>query len=130
MFKVFSGCAALALGAALFVSAGSEPVSAQTAPAASGAVLFGQRCQACHSVVAGARPTVGPNLRGVAGRAAASTTFAYSPALKASKIRWTDAELNSFLAAPLRKVPGTRMVIAVPDPAQRAAIIAYLKTNR
>ena len=33
---------------------------------------------------------------------------------------------DSFLAAPARKVPGTRMVIAVTDPAQRAAIVTYL----
>jgi cytochrome c len=81
-------------------------------------------------VQAGGRNGIGPNLHGVVGRAAASVPgFNYSPALKASKLRWDEATLDAYLAAPSKKVPGSRMPIATPDPAKRAAIIAYLKAE-
>ena len=77
-------------------------------------------------VVPGGRAVLGPSLSGVAGRKAAATTFNYSPALKASNVTWTRANLDRFLSAPARMIPGTRMVIAVSDAAQRAAILNYL----
>lgn len=95
-------------------------------PATDGQVIFRQRCQACHSDVAGVPAKVGPNLSGVVGRKAASTQFNYSPALKGSGLSWSQANLDKFLAAPAKVIPGTRMVIALPDPAQRNAVIAYL----
>lgn len=36
--------------------------------------------------------------------------------------------LNTFLTAPAKLVPGTRMFISIADPQQRADVIAYLKT--
>jgi cytochrome c len=104
------------------------------APAAAagpdGAALFRQRCGSCHTVVAGAKSPLGPNLSGVAGRKAASTQFNYSPALKASNLTWNKGNLDRFLSGPARMVPGTRMVITVSDPAQRAAIVNYLQTAK
>lgn len=94
--------------------------------APNGQQLYKQRCLACHSIAPGAASSIGPNLAGIAGRKAATTGFAYSPALKASGLVWTKANLDDYLAAPTRKVPGTRMVIAVSDPTQRAAIVQYL----
>ena len=38
--------------------------------------------------------------------------------MKASKLRWDEQTLNEYLAAPQKKVPGTRMPIATPDPRQ------------
>jgi cytochrome c len=100
------------------------------APAASagpdGAALFRQRCQSCHSVTASPSTPLAPNLAGVVGRKAASTGFNYSPALKASKLTWTRANLDRFLSGPMRMVPGTRMVISVTDAQQRAAVVDYL----
>ncbi len=108
-----------------------SPAPAQSAAAApNGEQLFKQRCQACHQVAAGRPATAGPNLAGVVGRKAASTTFNYSPALKGSKLVWTGANLDRYLTAPTRMVPGTRMVINVANPAQRAAIIQYLSHAR
>lgn len=106
----------------------AEPVTAR--PAA-GEQLFRQRCQACHSLATtGAPGTLGPNLRGVVGRKAAATGFAYSPALRKSQAIWTKEALDRFLTAPGRVIPGTRMVISVPNATDRAQVIAYLEGQR
>ena len=106
-----------------FAMASAMPAQAQ---APDGATIFRMRCGSCHTVVPAARAVLGPNLSGVTGRKAASTTFNYSPALKASGLTWTRANLDRYLTAPTRMVPGTRMVIAVSDAAQRAALLNYL----
>ncbi len=94
---------------------------------AKGAILFKQRCAVCHVAAPGAASTVGPNLFGVVGRKAASAPgFNYSDALKASGLTWSAAEIDSFITAPNKKVPGTRMFISVPSPADRADITAFL----
>jgi cytochrome c len=52
----------------------------------------------------------------------------YSPALKGSGITWNAKLLDEFLANPMGKVPGTMMVISLPDAKERADVIAYLAT--
>ncbi|MEJ5976901.1 c-type cytochrome [Novosphingobium sp. PS1R-30] len=94
-----------------------------------GEAVFRQRCQSCHGTPQRPSP-LGPNLTGVVGRKAAATPFAYSPALKASGLTWNRATLDRFLTAPGRAVPGTRMVISLTDPAQRAAVLDYLASRR
>ncbi|WP_269792533.1 c-type cytochrome [Stenotrophomonas sp. Iso1] len=106
------------------------PAVASTTAAAtiSGEQAFAM-CSACHSRQAGAPQRMGPSLQGLVGRKAGSSTgFAYSPALQASGIVWDAKTLDTYLTAPTRMVPGTRMVIAVPDPARRQALIEYLST--
>ncbi|MBD8469625.1 MULTISPECIES: c-type cytochrome [unclassified Sphingomonas] len=123
--KFFIGLGAAGIGAAALIAV-CAPTSAQTTPAAAPPAFAA--CRACHTVDKGGRNGIGPNLHGVVGRAAAAAPgFNYSPALKASKLRWDDATLSEYLASPSKKVPGSRMPIATPDPAKRAAIIAYLK---
>ena len=122
--------AALAIPAAL---AATILLAAEAPAAASGpdgAALFRTRCQSCHSMTPGRTSPLAPNLLGVVGRKAASTPFNYSAALKNSKLTWNRENLDRFLTAPSRMVPGTRMVIAVPDAAQRGAILGYLATRR
>jgi cytochrome c len=114
------------LAALALASASSQ--SAVAADAAAGEAIFKSRCMACHVVGAGQPGVLAPNLRGVVGRPAAATAFNYSPALKASGLTWTTASLDGFLAAPMQKVPGTRMVIAIGDARQRADVIAWLAT--
>jgi cytochrome c len=108
-----------ALAATLALSA--APAHAQSA----GEQAFAS-CKACHSVKPNEK-RMGPSLFGVVGRAAGTQAgFAYSPAMKASKIVWTKAELDTFLKAPAKRVPGTRMPASVPDAARRAALVSYL----
>lgn len=103
------------------------PVAAHAADVAAGEAVFHQ-CTACHTIKPGQPGVAAPNLRGVVGRKAASTGFAYSTALKASKLTWSPATLNTFLKGPQKLVPGTRMVISIADDNQRANLIAYLAT--
>lgn len=112
------------LGASVLLALTATPALAQDATA--GAALFRQRCGACHVVAAGARPTIAPNLFGVGGRRAGSTTFNYSTALKGSNLSWDRATLDRFLSGPMKLVPGTRMVVSIPDARQRADVVAYL----
>lgn len=118
--------ALLPLSAVALLAMATALPAAPAAPGPDGAMLFRQRCAGCHTVVPGARGVIGPNLSGLVGRKAASTTFTYSPALKASKLVWNRANLDRYLTAPNKLVPGTRMVIAVSDAKQRAAILDFL----
>lgn len=93
--------------------------------------VFRRACAACHALEPGQR-RIGPSLHGVAGaRAARAPDYRYSPALASSGITWTDAELDAFLLAPREAVPGNRMAYpGLADPADRAALIRFLKTQR
>jgi cytochrome c len=54
--------------------------------------------------------------------------FDYSPAMKRSRLVWSDAALDRFIADPIRTVPGTTMTYAgVKDARERADLIAWLK---
>lgn len=107
-----------------------SPVPATAHTADEGETLFRQRCQMCHSLDPSKPAPLGPVLRGVVGRRAGAGPFAYSRALARSRIIWNRTNLARFLAAPTAMVPGTKMPIAVPDPAQRQAIVAYLAQRR
>lgn len=97
--------------------------SASPAQSVNGASLYKNRCAACHASSAGA---IGPNLTGVVGRKAGAGKYNYSKAMKASKLVWTKSNLDKFLAAPTKTMPGTKMVVGVADAKQRAAIIEHL----
>ena len=87
------------------------------------------KCAACHTNKPGIN-AVGPTLFGVVGRKAGSVPgYAYSEANKASGLTWDEATLDEYLTAPMKKVPGTKMVFAgISDPAERKTVIDYLKT--
>lgn len=126
MKLIATASTALALAGALLVSGQlTTPVHAQASGTAAGETLFKQRCAMCHAV-AGKGGKLGPDLAKVVGRKAGSTAYAYSPAMKASKIVWNAKTLDTYLAAPAKTVPGTKMVIAVAKPGDRAALVSYL----
>lgn len=84
------------------------------------------RCQGCHSIDAN---RVGPRHAGLFGRRAGSLDdYAYSEAMRASGVVWTETTLDQFLTAPRKLIPGTKMPFAgIPDARERADLIAYLK---
>lgn len=100
---------------------------AQAGDAARGQALYQARCAACHSLDFNG---VGPAHRGVFGRLAGTAKgFAnYSPALKASGLTWTEANLDRWLTNPEALVPGQAMGISLPDAGERADVIAFLRT--
>lgn len=115
-------CALLAFAAS---PVGAQTTGQQTGAAPDGGAVFKQRCAICHAV-AGQGGKMGPDLTGVVGRAAGSTSFTYSPAMTSARITWTPATLETFLAAPIKTVPGSRMVVSVSDAKDRQAVVAYL----
>lgn len=118
--------APLVLTAAIF---GAGPASA-AGDAAKGAVIF-KRCAICHTVDAGKKSVVGPNLAGVVGRKAGSTDFAYSSAMKTAGFTWTKEKLDTFIKAPAATVKGNRMAFSgVPNDADRADLIAFLASKK
>lgn len=121
---VFAGLVALA----------SAPVMAQTPQVAQGKKLFQQKCAVCHVLpdAAAQAARVGPSLQGVVGRkAGTSPTFPrYSAAMKKHGAVWTEANLDKYLDNPRAVVKGTTMAfVGLKQPAERAAVIAYLKST-
>lgn len=104
--------------------------AATPALAQDGAALFNSQCKSCHTITGTSSPA-GPTLKGVVGRKAATAPgFNYSPGLTKKGGTWTDGALDAYLAAPGTYAPGTRMFARVAQPQARAAIIAYLKTQK
>ncbi|HTC50787.1 MAG TPA: PQQ-dependent sugar dehydrogenase [Steroidobacteraceae bacterium] len=98
------------------------------ADANAGKAVFRAQCALCHSAEPGDNGGAqGPNLNGVFGRHSASTGFGYTAALKASGLTWDAATLDRFLTSPTTVVPGSAMVVPVPDTTQRANLIAYFQ---
>jgi len=101
------------------------------ADVANGKAVFETKCGICHAASTDpGGPVAGPNMVGLVGRKAATVDGfpMYSPALKSSGITWNPKLLDEFLVNPMAKVPGTMMVISLPDPKERADVIAYLAT--
>ena len=88
--------------------------------------LLGRRCSGCHATDSNKE---GPRLRGVLGRKAGTVAgFSYSDALRRSGIIWTGELLDEWLQNPEALVKDNDMEFRVPNPDERAALIAYLKT--
>ena len=113
-------------------------VAAALATPAAPPRLAGERaylkCYSCHALEPGKNDLDGPSLHGVVGRkVAAQPNFAYSPALRRfarSNPRWTPQLIDRFVRDPEALVPGTSMNFhGVPDPVERAALIAYLRAK-
>jgi len=113
-----------AIAAPLSVALLSSPTGANDV--GKGRSLFERRCTGCHRLD---DIRSGPRLRGVVGRAAGSDAgFPYSDALKASRLTWSEATLDRWLANPDALVPDNDMAFRVSEATERAQIIAYLKS--
>jgi cytochrome c len=112
-----------------------EPIAVRLAtadPVAGEAVH--KKCTACHTTEKGGPNKVGPNLWDIVNRPVASHEgFAYSTPMKefsqGGSVVWDYDHLDQFLTSPKGLVKGTAMGFAgVKNPAERANLIAYLRT--
>jgi len=82
-------------------------------------------CTTCHKAAKGVPNGIGPNLWGIGNtKAGIVPGFAFSPAMKASAVKWTRANLIAFVMEPRKVVPGTRMAFAGLKDRQTAEKIA------
>lgn len=92
------------------------------------------KCRSCHVFAEGDLKSMpGPNLYGVVGGPVAHLEgYAYSAAFQekhAEGMTWTFENIDAFLEAPSRDIPGTKMTFAgLKRPDERANVIAYLNT--
>jgi cytochrome c len=129
--RKFDGLAYGLAAAALFAM--SAPALAD-GDAAKGKAAFA-KCGICHQVGPGAATLIGPELNGIVGRKAASVAdYPYSAGMKKlgdEGYVWTEEHIDTWITDPKAMIPDSPMAIAftgVPDAAERADIIAYLKT--
>lgn len=103
----------LGLATAILTAVGSAHAQdSSPGNAEAGAVVF-RRCMACHKVGPDAQNGVGPVLNGVVGRAAGEyPDYSYSSANKNSGLTWDEPTLTTYLRAPRKLVPGTKMAFA------------------
>ncbi|WP_079204013.1 cytochrome c family protein [Pseudomonas sp. CC6-YY-74] len=96
---------------------------------AAGRQLFSHHCTACHSLDS-SENAFGPSLFGVVGRpAAAVPRFAYSNAMQASGITWSEDNLRKWISDNQALVPGTRMRhVSIIDPAEQDYLISFLRS--
>ena len=101
---------------------------------AAGDVEAGRRgfakCASCHQTGPSARAAFGPQLNGIIGRPAGTTTdYQYSDAMKNSGVVWTRDKLAAYIEAPKKVVSGTRMIFwGISDQEKIDNLLAYLAT--
>lgn len=114
------------LAALLLTGAVAGPALAEGDPA-NGEKVF-RRCMACH-VVDAETNRLGPYLLGVYGRdAGAVDGYQYSKGLAEADFVWDEETLDPWLEDPKGYIPGTKMVLKLSKPEDRADVIAYLKS--
>jgi cytochrome c2 len=116
-------------GGVAFIEPGESMAVANSATdSVRGQTLFAA-CTGCHALANGVTHGIGPDLAGIVNRSiAGGDGFQYSQALSKVSGRWTEQNLDRFLADPQAFAPGTTMQFSgVRDAASRAQLIAYLK---
>lgn len=103
-----------------------------TANVAGGATAS-KKCVSCHVFEKGGPNGIGPGLWGTLGaRIAGHAGFDYSGAFQEYAAKagvWTYDEMDAFLAAPQRHVPGTKMTfVGLKKQDERVNLIAYLRS--
>lgn len=116
----------LVLAAALLL-----PGVAVAQDASPGQRAFNQ-CRACHTLNAGGRSGVGPNLHGLFGRRAGSIEgYRYSAAMRErgeGGLVWNDDTLRAYIADPKAVVPNGSMPYAgLRNEQQQTDLLAFLR---
>jgi cytochrome c len=92
-----------------------------------GKALFEKRCTGCHALTQNRQ---GPRLQGVFGRTSGSVEgYAYSTALKKSRIVWDEQSLEKWLTDPDAYISGNEMDFLISNSQERRDIIGYLKQS-
>jgi len=119
----------LAVSTLWLLVANTSPGQDSPAGSAASTAAF-EQCAACHSVD-GSNGT-GPTLKGIIGRKSGTVAgFRFSRAMKSAAITWDEDSIDRYLSDPQDVVPGNIMPFAgIPDAAERARLIVYLKTLR
>jgi len=98
---------------------------------ANGERQFARKCSVCHTLEPDGRRRAGPTLHRLFGRRAGTVQgYAYSDALAAAQIVWTDETVDKLFAlGPEHYTPGSKMPMQrIARPEDRADLIAFLKT--
>lgn len=116
---------------ALMLSVASAHAWADGDPKA-GEALFAKTCGGCHKIGRYAQAAFAPQLNGIFGRLAGSTSgYVYSSAMKASGITWQRDTLIAFIKDPTDVVPGTNMhVWGISDAQKLDDLLAWLQANQ
>ena len=115
-------------GALAIASAPAFPVLAQDGDAARGAELFPIRCIECHAISETTDKKIGPSLLGLIDRTSGSLEgYEFSDAMKGAGIVWSEETLMTYLVAPRKVVPGTKMNFnGLKRPGEVEDLVAYL----
>jgi cytochrome c len=108
---VLAGCGPGPTGDAQSGADGQAPAATSpSGPDLARGELLSFACQACHTLGAGGKHLIGPNLHGIIGRAAATQAdFEYSDALRAADLVWTPETIDAWLKDPAGFLPGNNM---------------------
>jgi cytochrome c len=112
------------------VAVGSWAVPSAAGDAALGEQVFRARCSQCHEIATNENKT-GPTLKGLIGRTSGTIEgFAYSDAMKAAGVVWSEETLRTYLTNPRAMIPKIKMAFnGLKRPGEMDDIIAYLLEN-